>query len=295
MTTVSTLTNDELLNEIKLRLGPALQDNLNEHRLYEQQIARLSAKLSIAEKCKSQFLSNVRNEINNPLTSILGLAASIRGLSASEKVRRLSTMIYDQAFELDFQMRNIITAAEIESGELKPVCSKVDIVSLLEEQVAYLKTKIDERQVSIKLQTNDQIKFRTDAYLLQTVCLNIISNAIEYTGRGKCVMIGAELSSEKLKIEITDFGIGIDADKQDIIFERFRQGEAGLTKSHHGNGLGLTIAKELVELMGGHLCLQSSAGKGTRVRIELPQLIQENNCVGSSGFGNELMFSGEEF
>jgi signal transduction histidine kinase len=295
MTNVSALTNEELLNEIKLRFASPAEGQAS-RRFCEEEIARLSAKLTSAEKAKSQFLSNVRNEVNNPLTSILGLASSIRGLTASEKVQRLSSMIYNQAFELDFQMRNIIVAAEIESGDITPLSTRVDVGGLLEDQIAYLKSKIDEKNVSVKMDVADAIKFRTDGYLLQTICLNIISNAIEYSSRNKFVCIAARESEGMLTIEVTDFGIGIQPDMQQVIFERFKQIDTGLTKSHPGHGLGLTISKELVELLGGQLNLQSPSGQGTTICIQLPAMTGETHCIGSSGFGNELLFSGgEEF
>jgi len=261
----------------------------------EDEVRRLSMKLQESEKGKSQFLSNVRNEINNPLTAILGLASSIVGITTEEKVRRMSTHIYQQAFELDFQMRNIIVASEIEMGDIKPMSSRVNIVTLLEDQIAYLKPKLDAMDVTIKLQLPDLLKFYTDPYLLQTICTNLLTNAIEYSGPNKIVIVDAYQLDEQLTISVTDFGKGIEPEKQKVIFERFRQAETGQTKSHPGHGLGLTIAHELTEILNGSIELNSSLGKGTAIKIQIPALHHEGTSSLSIS-GSELLFSdGEVF
>jgi signal transduction histidine kinase len=290
------LTNDELIAELKLRMSYDFSNSRNAESDCDEEIARLSAKLTASEKCKSQFLSNVRNEINNPLTAILGLASSIRGLSPSEKVRHLSTMIYDQAFDLDFQMRNIIAAAEIESGDLVPLSARINVVNVLQDQLTYMQSRIDEKRINVRLEVEDTLRFRTDGYLLQTICMNLFANAIEYSSRNKSVIVTACQSGENLLIQVIDFGIGIDPEKQELIFERFHQADAGGTKLHRGHGLGLTIARQLVQLLGGKLSLHSTSGNGTTVKIELPPLPEDKNFIGASGSGNELLFSGgEEF
>jgi signal transduction histidine kinase len=296
MTITNSLTNDELIAELRLRISHGFSNNRSPDKDCADEVARLSTKLTASERCKSQFLSNVRNEINNPLTSILGLASSIRGLSPSEKVHQLSTMIYDQAFDLDFQMRNIIAAAEIESGDLAPLSARINVADLLQDQVTYLQSRIDQKRINVKLEIEDALRFRTDGYLLQTICVNLIANAIEYSSRNKSVIIAANQVGENLLIQVIDFGIGIDQEQQELIFERFHQADAGGTKLHRGHGLGLTVARQLVQLLGGKLSLHSTSGYGTTVKIELPPLSEDKNFIGASGSGNELLFSGgEEF
>lgn len=296
MSNQSPFTNDQLMAELENRLSQTVdQSKKNECILLEEEVRRLSAKLQESERGKSQFLSNVRNEINNPLTAILGLAASINGISAEEKVKRMSTLIYQQAFELDFQMRNIIVASEIEMGDIKPMSSRVDIVSFLEDQLIYLKPKTDVNPVTVKLQLPDLLKFWTDPYLLQTICVNLLANAIEYSGSHKEVIVIAFEKDDQLIIEITDFGIGIELEKQKIIFDRFRQAETGRTKTHPGHGLGLTIVHELIEILNGTIALQSTTGKGTTIKIQLPILQHEGSCNLAMS-GNEMLFTdGEEF
>jgi signal transduction histidine kinase len=292
MKALNEIMNEQLLAELQRRLDQHSDLRQEEEctRL-EEEVRRLSNLLRASEHGKSQFLSNVRNEINNPLTSILGLANSISGLKVEEKVKHISRMIHQQAFELDFQMRNIIVAAEIEMGEIKPMGSRVDIVSLIEDQIGYLKSKINHAHVTVKLLAPDLLKFRTDPYLLQTICLNLFTNAIEYSGANKVVMIDVCEKGGNLHIEFVDFGAGIDFEKQKIVFERFQQVETGLTKSHPGHGLGLTIVHELVEILNGKMDLRSCPGQGTSAKIQIPPLFADDGATGISNFGNELIFS----
>jgi signal transduction histidine kinase len=289
-------TNEELLAELKSRLEQNFSSPKAEERLkLEEDVRRLSSHLRQSERGKSQFLSNVRNEINNPLTSILGLAASIGSLIVDEKVKHMSRLIYQQAFDLDFQMRNIMVAADIEMGEINPMGSQVNVLSLIEDQMAYLRSRVNHGNVEVKLITPRLLRFRTDASLLQTICVNLIANAIEYSGANKMVIIEANEKDGELHFGVTDFGSGIDEEKQKIIFERFQQVETGLTKSHPGHGLGLTIVHELVAILGGSIKLNSSNDKGTTVKVRIPSLPADGNG-GISAFGNELIFAqGEEF
>jgi signal transduction histidine kinase len=295
MIDISTVTTEQLLAELQTRNGQHFAfPKPDECRRLENEVKRLSSLLRDSEHGKSQFLSNVRNEINNPLTSILGLAASISGLPVDEKVKNMSRLICQQAFDLDFQMRNIMMAADIEMGELKPMGSQLDILSLIKDQVTFLKHRIDHSNVEVKVITPRMLNFPTDPSLLQTICANLLANAIEFSGQKKIVIINASEKDGKLKIGVTDFGPGIDDEKQKIIFERFQQVETGLTKSHPGHGLGLTVVHELVEILNGTIELQSAAEQGTTVTIQIPSLSANALAIGTSAFGNDLIFSQEE-
>jgi signal transduction histidine kinase len=162
---METISNKKLLEELVKRLNKNADSAAAEEiaRL-EEETRQLGMRLRESENGKSQFLSNVRNEINNPLSAIMGFAASISGLSSEEKIRHMSQLIERQAAELDFQMRNIIMAAEIEAGELTKSCSRVDVRNILENQIAWLRHRRhphrDERGGPAKIQ--DRRQYFTD-------------------------------------------------------------------------------------------------------------------------------------
>jgi signal transduction histidine kinase len=260
----------------------------------EEEIRKLSARLHHSESGKSQFLSNVRNEINNPMASIIGLAASIVGLSTEEKVKRMSSLIQKQATQLDFQMRNIIIAAEIELGALYPSPSRVNVNSLIEGQVSYFNHTVEEQNIEVTLRMTDHLRFRTDSQMLQTICLNLIANAIEFCGGRKQVVIEAGVVDGYLEISVIDFGAGLTLTQQTEMFQRFSQLESGVCKKHKGHGLGLCIVNELINQLQGTLSIDSQSGSGTRVTIKLPELISGSDDVSCSSNGNESLFNVDE-
>jgi signal transduction histidine kinase len=291
------ISNKKLLDELTKRLAqnPDTAANKEIARL-EEETRQLVVRLRESENGKSQFLSNVRNEINNPLSAIIGLSAFITGLTSEEKIRHMSRLIERQAAALDFQMRNIIMAAEIEAGELTKSCSRVDVRSVVENQIEILRHQIIDHGTAIELGIDEQLKFRTDENILQIICLNLFSNAIEYCGSNKIVMIDVQRKTGHLELSVRDFGGGIEPEIQSEIFQRFKQGEAGLRKKHCGHGLGLCIVKELTHYLDGSIELDSSPGRGTTIKVTIPEM--PANALGEDtlNFGSALLFTeGETF
>jgi signal transduction histidine kinase len=257
----------------------------------EEEIRNLSTRLRQSEAGKSHFLSNVRNEINNPMASIIGLAASIYGLSTEEKVKRMSALIQKQASQLDFQMRNIIMAAEIELGELRHLKSRVNVNSLIEDQVCYFNHTIEEQKIEVTFRVDDHLRLTTDSQMLQSICLNLIANAIEFCGPRKQVIIEGKIVSGILEISVIDFGMGLSEENK--IFRRFNQHESGVCKKHKGHGLGLCIVNELINRLGGILLVNSDIGSGTKVTIQIPEITAIEGVACSSN-GNESLFTVDE-
>ncbi|MTI41317.1 sensor histidine kinase [Fulvivirga lutimaris] len=281
-------SNEELIAELQRRV------NLSGECLrLEEEVRNLSEQLRKSEKGKSRFLSNVRNEIVNPLTSILGLASFIENNSTGEKIKNMSSLIYDQAFTLDFQLRNIIIAAEIEMGEVKPMGTKVDVNALVKDQVNYHKSSREQTNFNFKLDTPESLTFSTDPYILQTILTNLLANAIEYSGENSQIVLeGADVDGV-LSITIKDFGAGITQEEQKVIFDRFEQAESGLTKSHKGHGLGLSIVNELLNILNGSIQLWSTPHEGTTVKIKIPSLPSDVSSVMAST-GNDIFFTDEQ-
>jgi signal transduction histidine kinase len=288
------VSNAKLLAELAKRLNHNASNNAQQELIkIEEEMRYLGIQLQESEKCKSQFLSNVRNEINNPLSAIIGLASTIWRLSSEEKIRSISTLIEKQAVDLDFQMRNIIVAAEIEAGELKKNFSRVRVSTLVGNQITYLKHRIDQHGVRLDISVPGDFEFYTDGQILQIICLNLFANAIEYCGHNKIVIIQVSQNRGDLELFVSDFGNGIEQTMQSEIFQRFKQGQTGLRKNHYGHGLGLCIVKELTSCLGGTIELQSSPGRGTIAKITLPEMPAEG-LTDSLSFGNELLFGDTE-
>jgi len=268
---MSHFSDDELIDEIRRRFE-FNRNALNDLRAVTRKLEEMNEKLKESERVKSQFLSNIRNEINNPLSAIMGLSGQLRGCRQEpERCVRTAAMIYAEAFNLDFQLQNIYAAAELEAGDAVPDYALVDVAAVIKGCFDKLAPRIAEKQLATAREVDAGLVFPTDAHKLELVVINLLANAVEFSpGNGQIGVTAAE-SGSSLEIAVSDSGPGIAAADREIIFDRFRQLEVGTTKSHRGHGLGLSICWSLVELLGGTLDLDSRPGSGSRFVVILPR------------------------
>ena len=286
-----------LLDELKRRLeeNAIAVKNL---RAMTQNLEQLNEKLRQSESLKSDFLSNIRNEINNPLASIMGLSRQIldKQLDA-ETLRTMIAVIYHEAFDLDFQLRNIFAAAELEAGETAMSIARVDVAALIRAQLDAFGHKAAERKVSLVFDcpacANDgSLTFTTDPDKLQKVLANLLANAIEFNREGKRATVTAERRGERLLLSIADEGLGIPEQDRKRVFDRFVQIDTGLRKRHKGHGLGLSITKALAEMLGGTVTLKEAEGAGCIFMVSVPELASAGPVEITSRDGNEFIFDG---
>ncbi len=293
------MSDDILLEELKKRFLD------NKKALYDltklnEKIEKLNVKLAESERLKSDFLSNIRNEINNPLTSILGLSREIATTKKDEQTRQLiAQTIYEEAFDLDFQLRNIFIAAEIEAGETALSVSRVDVAALIKNLVDTFGHKARQKDLAVSFsccggRPEDRgLQFNTDAEKLHRVLANLLANAIEFSSTGKAVIVEAKKENGVLQASIADEGIGIPRQERERLFERFHQLDRGSTKKHKGHGLGLSITKALVDILGGKISVADPADSGCVFRIVIPEAAGDTEGIYSEN-GNEFLFESEK-
>lgn len=273
---MQTLSDLELIDELRKRLE-AKDRAYHDLSAITAKLEELNRKLVESEELKSNFLSNIRNEINNPLTSVLTMSELIitgEELPDPETIKSIIGLIHKDAFVLNFQLRNIFAAAELEAGEAEPAVTNTDVDSVLGDCVSSLARTAAEKEVKVVCDVSEELKgttFRTDAEKLHRIFLNLLANAIEYSCQGGEVKAGAWRDAERLVLTVRDFGAGIDKKDHATIFERFRQLDRGASKNHAGNGLGLSIVKASVELLGGGISVESALGKGSIFTVTLPE------------------------
>ena len=297
-------TDIELIEEIKKRFE--LKDKaLYDLRMTTRKLVDVNKKLQESESLRSNFLSNIRNEINNPLTSILGMSdriASRKDATGHEECAAMAGIIYTEAFNLDFQLRTIFAAAEIEAGEAFPAISNIDVHNLILGVIDSYRHVADQKQVTVSFDRARESTplspplpfFKTDPEKLQIIVSNLVSNAIKYSPEGSTITVKAGKHEDDLNILIEDSGIGIEEPDQQVIFERFRQLETGTTKSYSGHGLGLSVTKALVELLNGSISVASIKGKGSIFTVRIPESKTETEVDVFSDAGNELIFEDQE-
>jgi signal transduction histidine kinase len=292
------IDDEMLLEELRRRLeeNAMAVSNL---RAMTQNLEKLNEKLRQSEALKTDFLSNIRNEINNPLASIMGMAKQIMDKNMdAETVRSMLAAVYHEAFDLDFQLRNIFAAAELEAGETQMSLAKVDVAALVRGQIAAFEHKAVARSVTLAFNCpacarDGSFVFTTDPDKLQKVLANLLANAIEFNIEGKSVTVTADRSGIQLKLSIADEGFGIPEQDQKRIFDRFVQIDTGVRKRYKGHGLGLSIVKALVEMLGGKIELSGRHGQGCVFTVAVPEMESATPVDIISADGNEFIFDGD--
>lgn len=287
------LSDEEIIKELSRRLE---SKDMAYHDLMAltKKLGTLNDKLVESEKARSSFLSNIRNEINNPLTSVLTMCELITsegGPTDYESLRSAVLTIYKEAFGLNFQLRNIFAAAELEAGDSPLSISKVDLKTFFAGIIESFALRAREKNLRIDLSCDlDDGAFRTDSEKLEWVLFNLLSNAIEYSDDGKTVDVEAVKKDGVLTISFKDNGVGIAPEDQSAVFERFRQLDTGSTKAHGGHGLGLSITKASAELLGGTIGVTSRKGEGAIFTVTIPEARSESTDGSYATYGNNFFF-----
>lgn len=294
----SLITDEILLEELSKRIE-RYKNALANTSSYNKQLLELNKKLSESEAMKSHFISNITNEIINPFASILGLAKSITECDdeSPEKMKRMAAMIHREAFNLDFQFKNIFAAAEIEAGEIQPIVSIVNIDEMLNGLMQQYSREIAMRKLEAKLEKeNDDgtvLLFKTDGDKLTVVLSNLICNAINFNRQGKQLIVRYGRTPEnKLRISVIDEGLGISEENRKIIFDRFKRLDNGINSINRGHGLGLSINKAYIDLLEGQLLVESKENEGSTFTVILPESQVSSNDYSEEG--NEVFFGDEE-
>jgi signal transduction histidine kinase len=273
---------------------------LRNHKVEDlQQIALelevVNRRLRESEALKGQFLSNIRNEINNPLAVIIGAAFNCMQASDPAQLQPLAQLIYKESQLLSFQLENIFAAAEMEAGDDRPSLTQVNIKSVINSQIDSFHLMAQEKELEINLSPqDDDLPFCTDEAKLKLVIANLIHNAIKFSGPRQTITISLHSTPSHLQLCVQDQGIGIAHDHFDYIFDRFRQIDEGRCKEYQGHGLGLAVVKAILDQLGGSITLKSAPGKGSAFIIQLPQA-SETTIIQDLGFdGNEVFFDDED-
>ncbi len=289
------LDDTTLIAELNRRMEES-RIAVSDLRTMTRNLEAVNEKLRRSEALKSDFLSNIRNEINNPLTAILGLARRIaEGKTDAAGAAEAAAAIHVEAFDLDFQLRNIFVAAEIESGEAGLSAARVDVAALVRGQVEAFGHRAEHRRVVVKLRCpgggpDGALVLTTDPEKLQCIVANLLANALEFTAEGSTVTLSLERDGRQLRFTVIDQGGGIPEQDRKRIFDRFTQLDAGMRKRHRGHGLGLSITKALAELLGGTVVLAGGPGGGCAFEVTLAELETAGPVDVASGDGNEFIF-----
>jgi signal transduction histidine kinase len=248
-------------------------------RALNAQLEYANQELAAASRAKDEFVAHTSHELRTPLNSILGFTKLILdGLCKSrEEERELLRDVYASAQHLLGIVNDILDIGRIEAGRMALHIEDVSARNVLDSTVPLVAVQAAEKKLELRDETVRLAlpAVRADEVRMRQVLLNLLSNAVKFTPRGR-ITLRADLGSHPgfLRLEVEDTGIGIPADKRELVFQKFVQVGAGEARRHGGSGLGLSIARKLVELMGGSIAIEDGAGgKGTRVWFTLPLVL----------------------
>lgn len=263
-------------NEEYLSLNEELTQNNQRIQKLNEELIKAKEKAEASDRLKTSFLNNISHEIRTPLNAIMGFSELLsKRKVGEEKTEQYLHIIKASGNHLLGVITNIINVATIEAGEEKIFYNKTNINQLIENSINSLAPLVAKKNIEFQFSEklpHDKMWILADETKLQQIILNLITNAIKFTEEG-FIRISITENNQQLILKIRDTGIGIEEQLQPYVFERFVQ-VSDIVKKHpsSGMGLGLSIVKSYVTLMGGTISLQSKVGKGTEFTITLPYL-----------------------
>lgn len=253
----------------------------------ELEIARQAAdadrrRADQANTAKSEFLAMMSHEIRTPMNGMLGMANMLAKGDLTDEQRSYAETIVASGDSLLALLNDALDLSRIEAGRMTVDADEESPVRLLEGVRALFASRAMEKGLELSVEAGPDLPARAelDARKVSQVLANLVGNAVKFTGVGRVTLSARAPRPGVLCFEVSDTGPGIPPDAQARIFEKFTQADASTTRQFGGSGLGLTISKELVELMGGRIAVESDPGSGARFTVTLPCRFFESTAPG---------------
>ncbi len=258
-----------------------LMQSLRKRMKLHEQLLQEKEKVEYSAQIKEQFLANMSHEIRTPLQAILGFTNILAKEPLNERQKQYVTTIQSASENLLTIINDILDVSKIESGMIRLEDIPFSINGLLHSIDSMFQPRVLKKGIELKLHPNPSVPdiLIGDPTRLTQILVNLINNAIKFTDKGRIdiftTIIDKNTSDLRLKISVKDTGIGIDQKKLTQIFDRFEQADSKVTRIYGGSGLGLFIVKQLTEILGGKVSVESKTGKGSLFSVEIPYRIAD--------------------
>lgn len=239
-------------------------------------LAISEAQAQSASQAKSEFLAAVSHELRTPLTSIRGFAELMERRLEQPSYREAAGLIRKAAEHLNALLSEILDLAKVEAGAMPIVLGDHSVREVVQTTADFFAISAAQKGLTLEVAVADSTPdiLRCDGLRLKQILNNLLSNAFKFTVEGG-IRLEVDAGDEQVQFHVVDTGPGIPPHLQELIFEKFRQGDANVSTQHGGTGLGLALSRALAHLMGGTLTLQSTVGEGSRFTLTLPRTAPE--------------------
>ncbi len=221
----------------------------------------------------SRFSADASHELRTPLTIMRGeLETAVQNPKIDDSVRETLGAVLEETVRLSKIVDQLLTMSRLDAGEAFLEVSRFDFAELVRTTVEYMRLLADEKKLALKVEAAEKVQVEGDQSRLQQVVVNLLDNAIKYTPEGGSVSVSVCAEADKAVLTVTDTGIGISEEGQAHIFERFYRTDKARSRQLGGTGLGLSIVKSIGTAHGGRVSVQSTEGRGSTFRFEMPRL-----------------------
>jgi signal transduction histidine kinase/CheY-like chemotaxis protein len=251
--------------------------DITDRKRIAKELVAAKEKAMESDRLKSAFLANMSHEIRTPMNGILGFTWLLKQpMLSNEQKQEYISIIEQSGLRMLHIINDILSIARVEAGQVELSISGTDINSHFDYIQSFFEPEARRKGIQLiaeKGLSAEEVTVLTDSEKLFSILSNLTKNAIKFTADGS-ITLAYEKKGEFLEISVKDTGEGMRRDKQEIIFERFRQDSESLTRDNDGSGLGLSIARAYVELLGGRIWVKSEYGKGSEFYFTIPRNLE---------------------
>ncbi len=260
------------VRDVPLHSGPVytgVLSDITERKKVLDDLLQAKSRAEAADQAKTEFLARMSHEIRTPMTGVLGMAHALLGGDLKAEQKSCVELIVVSGESLLTLINEVLDLAKVESGQMVLESAPFDLRRLVREVVSLMAPVAAGRGLELRWSYDGPDWFSGDLVRVRQVLSNLLNNALKFTEEGG-VNVRVSMLDQTVRMEVEDTGVGVAPAKQELIFERFTQADDSTTRRYGGTGLGLPICRQLVELMGGRIGLDSRLGQGSNFWVNLP-------------------------